>query len=589
MSLIGSKAQGAASAAIAKGAARRSIHKRVAEEVRKCRADFFYFAGNYLYFQDRYGAHRTFSPNDEQLVLLHHLEESGQVLNLKARKLGMSSLLCFYATWLAMFHGTKCALLAHDDASVKNLVRTKFRYALDHLPSFLRGGEFMVREDNMETGLVFASGGSLRVSKNEGAAFRGGDIGFLHISEFAFLSNPDKTFAAALNACLPGSMKVLETTANGLGKTHELWNGDGVAWRRVFFPWMTGPEYRIQGSADRLRAQVAQIQNPDNLDKFNSYCRRFELDVGQSLWVLGKLSENNFDWVNFHREYPATPDLAFSMSKGRVFTLSFNVGLPRSGTLEFSEPSSATRTTMGVDTASGYEDGDYHAFAVMEGSREKPILRATGYYRCPIDEWGKRVYDVGMRWNSLVVCETASSGVATLDFLRGAGFPNLYRRRQFDKTGSTSIERLGFATTESSRSVLIRGLMALFAGDKPLIDSPPCPRLQWEINNFRYNEDHKDNRPEHAPGTHDDLLFAVALAYFGLDPEAFSQHTVALRRRPKTEVEEMLWEVRNGRPYDPLEVFDDDTEEVVLRNNRLRDRVEDDESLFVLPMLGGST
>lgn len=565
---------------------RRDLSREAADQARLCRNDFLYFAEHYVWYTDKNNQHVNFIPNDEQLVLLHAIETHGQVLNLKARKLGMSTLLCFYALWLAMFHRTKCALLAHDDASVKNLVRTKFRYAIDHLPSFLRAGDYEIRENNMETGLVFAGGGSLRVSHNEGAAFRGGDIGFLHISEFAFLADPDKTFAAALNACLPGTPKVIETTAKGLGKMHELWYGDGNAWKQLFFPWMTGPDYKKFGPGS-LDGDLATIKNPENLEKTKAYIKDYRLSTEQARWFIHKLAENSFDWTNFHREFPATPKLAFSTSKGRVFSISFKVGPPRQGKMVFGAPGFGEPTSMGVDTAYGYEDGDYHAYAVMSGTREKPNLLCTGYSKTPLHVLSEEVRNTAIENNAMIIGDPGGNGAAVLDDLRAGGYPNIYRRRVVDRVGSQGVEKLGYAFSEQGRAILVKHLMRLFGGDAPLMPMPPCPRLQHEINEFKYNEDHKDNRPEHGPGAHDDLLFAVAMAYHGLDPEEMkANHVMTVRVRPKTEAEELLYEMKNGKAYDPADAFDDDDDEIRARNvaiRKSRERIETEEVL--LPML----
>lgn len=569
---------------------RRDLHREAAEEVQHCRADFLYFCENYLFYEDRYSRHVNFVPNEEQLLLLHSMETQRQVLNLKARKLGMSTLLCFYALWLALFHRTKCALLAHDDASVKNLVRTKFRYAITHLPSFLKAGDFKIREDNIETGLVFVGGGSLRVSQNEGAAFRGGDIGFLHISEFAFLADPAKTFAAALNACLPGSIKVIETTAKGLGKMHELWYGEGTAWSKLFFPWMTSPMYSISDGRTSVAAELDAIRTPENITKVGEYVSKYRLSVPQTLWLLHKLSENGFDWVGFHREYPATPALAFSTAKGRVFNISFNVGKPREGFLAFEPVRFGEATSMGVDTAYGYEDGDFHALAVMAGTREKPRLLATGYDHMPLHSWCSEVRTRAIEFNSMIVGDPGGNGAAVLDDLRGNGYPNIYRRKVVDRIGSQAVEKLGYAFTDATRTVLVRHLMVLFGGDKPLMPLPKCQRLCHEINEFKYNEEHKDNRPEHGPGAHDDLLFAVAMAYHGLDLEIMSQHIMAVRRRPKTDGEELLYEVRTGKAYNELDDFDDDDEATRKRvaEARRREAKMNGDDNFLLPQFGGS-
>lgn len=560
----------------------------VEEETARCERDFLYFARTHLFYADRDGQVVTFEPNMEQLLLLGAVEDTGQVLNLKARKLGMSTLLCFYAIWLAMFHGTKCALLAHDDKSVKNLVREKFRFPLDQLPSYFKTGRFRIKEDNLETGLFFVGGGSLRVSHNEGAAFRGGDVGFLHISEFAFLKDPDATFAAAMNACLKGAPKVLESTANGYGKMHELWYGDDNAWRKMFFPWKGGPMYRRDDRVTELEGMINSIKMPDNRSKFIDYARENKLNKGQAAWALLKLSESNFDWVNFHREYPATPEHAFSMSSGRVFSLSFIVGKPQQGHMDFVRPALGIKTTLGVDSANGFEDGDYQAYALLSGTRKKPLLHATGYFRKDILDFGDNCVDLGIKNNSLIICDAGQNGVALLEHMRRKGYPLLYRRRVFDRKGSQAVEKLGYAISDSTRGVLVMMMRTLFGGDRPLMTDVRCPRLQWEINNFIYNPEKVGNRPEAGPGAHDDLLFAVALAYFGLDEEGMTQHVGGIKARPVTDADQLRWELVNGKEYDPLEDFDDDTEELRRRNAKFRElrRLRGGGGGELLPILG---
>lgn len=564
-----------------------ALTRWIVEEVERCERDFLYFADNYLYYTDRDGNEVTFKPGPEQLILLREVEARGQVLNLKARKLGMSTLLCFYAIWLAMFHGTKCALLAHDEKSVKNLVREKFRFPLSQLPSFLTIGRFRVKEDNLETGLFFVGGGSLRVSHNEGAAFRGGDIGFLHISEFAFLQDPEATFAASNNACLAHAPKILESTAKGLGKMHELWYGDNHAWSKLFFPWTTGRMYRRADLTDDVEDMIKTIKSPDNRDKFISYVQEHKLAKSQAAWALVKLSEANFDWVNFHREYPATPELAFTMSSGRVFGLAFHVGRPKQGLMTFAQPKVGEGVILGADSANGFEDGDYQALALMGGTRDRPVLHKTGYFKIQFPDWTAKVREVAAEHSALIICDSGANGTALLESLRRDGYPNIYRRQVFDKKGAKGIEKLGYAITENSRSVLIDHLKRLFGGDKPLMPGPQCPRLQFEINNFVYNPEKVGNREEAGPGAHDDLLFAVALAYHGLGDTAARGSAVPLRVRPKTETEIAVWELLNDRQFDPFEDFDDDGEELRAANAEARAKRADIQGAkYVIPGFG---
>ena len=185
-----------------------------------------------------------------------------RIIILKARQMGFSTLTEAVIFWLAVTaFNVECMIVAHTDEATKNLFRMSKRF-YDHLPDKLKP---MQQSSNAQE-LVFAKparqkGNAKGLNSRIRCATAGGDgigrsytLKALHLSELAFWpGNKLDTLTGLLQAVpdLPGTLIIIESTANGYEEFKKLWDKAVSAQREgredfipVFFAWHEMKEYR---------------------------------------------------------------------------------------------------------------------------------------------------------------------------------------------------------------------------------------------------------------------------------------------------------------------------------------------------------
>lgn len=110
----------------------------IAQEYIKCAKDPVFFLRKYCYIQHPVRGRILFNLYPFQEAVLELFRDSKNIIVLKSRQLGISTLGAGYALWLMLFHKDKNVLcLATTQATARNLVaKTIFMY--DQLPQFLK-------------------------------------------------------------------------------------------------------------------------------------------------------------------------------------------------------------------------------------------------------------------------------------------------------------------------------------------------------------------------------------------------------------------------------------------------------------------
>lgn len=276
----------------------------------RLKSDFVYYAPRCLKIRTKSGEIQPLRLNEAQTYLHTKLEEqkgkTGKVraLILKGRQQGVSSY-----TEGRFFHavthrrGARAFILTHLDDATNNLFGMAKRF-YDHCPEVVRPSlqASNAKElifDKLDSGYKVGTAGS----KGTG---RGDTLQLFHGSECSFWPNAQTHVAGALQAVPdePGTEVILESTSNGRqGLFYEMcaaaMRGEGE-YILVFIPWFWQSEYRkpvpegFVPTADELAYQAAH-----------------GLDLEQIVWRRAKIVELN-GIHNFRREYPATPEEAFS-------------------------------------------------------------------------------------------------------------------------------------------------------------------------------------------------------------------------------------------------------------------------------------
>lgn len=276
----------------------------------RLREEFLYYAPRCLKIRTKSGAIEPLRLNDAQRYLHTKLEEqkakTGKVraLTLKGRQQG-----CSTYTEGRFFHrvthrpGTRAFILTHLDDATNNLFGMAKRF-YEHCPEVVR--PVMAASNAKE--LVFSaldSGYKVGTAGSKGTG-RGETIQCFHGSEIAYWPNAATHVAGALQAVPdePGTEIILESTSAGRqGLFYEMCaaamrgNGEYIL---VFIPWFWQREYR-KPVPDSFELTSDDI----------SYQKAHLLHVTQMAWRRAKIVELN-GVHNFRREYPATPEEAFS-------------------------------------------------------------------------------------------------------------------------------------------------------------------------------------------------------------------------------------------------------------------------------------
>lgn len=457
-----------------------------------------------------------------------------RLIILKARQLGFSTLtegLIFHAC--ATRKNVNALIVAHREDATANLFRmSKLFY--DELPAPVKP---MLRASNAQE-LVFENPSKLRSEREARPGLRsrircatagGRGIGrsdtlqCVHLSEYAFW--PDgadgkaSTLAGILQAVpsLPGTMVVIESTANGFEDFKERWDAAVAGendFEPVFFAWFENPDYAMP-------VVPGTEWTPEERELRDAY----RLTDGQLQWRRWCIANNCGGSLDmFRQEYPASPGEAFLHSGTGVFDNEQIVlrleRLPGpAGRGEFTDgewtesetgaitlyelPEEGVPYVLGGDTAG--EGSDYFTAIVIDNVTGRIAAKLRQKYSEP--EYVRQIDALGRFYNdALVAIETNFSTYPVMK-LQEMEYPNQYSREREDTYTRQMRKSYGFRTDRQSRPRAIANLVEVFSSHPEWFTDR---ELLEEMLTFCYNEDH---RPEALAGKHDDLVMGAAITY----------------------------------------------------------------------------
>ncbi len=495
---------------------------------------------NCLKIKTKSGTVVPFRLNDAQRKLYavaKRQQDAGKpvrLIILKARQLGFSTLtegLIFHAC--ATRKNVNALIVAHREDATANLFRmSKLFY--DELPAPVKP---MLRASNAQE-LVFENPSKLRSEREARPGLRsrircatagGRGIGrsdtlqCVHLSEYAFW--PDgadgkaSTLAGILQAVpsLPGTMVVIESTANGFEDFKERWDAAVAGendFEPVFFAWFENPDYSMP-------VVPGTEWTPEERDLKAAY-RLTDEQLQWRRWCIANNCGGSLDM--FRQEYPASPGEAFLHSGTGVFDNEQIVlrleRLPGpAGRGEFADgewtqsetgaitlyelPEEGVPYVLGGDTAG--EGSDYFTAIVIDNVTGRIVAKLRQKYSEP--EYVRQIYALGRFYNdALVAIETNFSTYPVMK-LQEMEYPNQYSREREDTYTRQMRKSYGFRTDRQSRPRAIANLVEVFSSHPEWFTDR---ELLEEMLTFCYNEDH---RPEALAGKHDDLVMGAAITY----------------------------------------------------------------------------
>ena len=170
----------------------------------------------------------------------------------------------------------------------------------------------------------------------------------------------------------------------------------------------------------------------------------------------------------------------------------------------YAPPEPGAPYVIGADTAG--EGSDYFCAQVLDNRTGRQV--ATLRRRTDEDLFARQLWCLGMYYNQALIGVEANFSTYPILELERLRYPKQYVRETVDDYTHRVRRSFGFRTDSRTRPVIIAGLVQAMRDDPLCV----CDRdTLLEMLSFVRTE--QWNRPEAAPGAHDDCVMALAIAH----------------------------------------------------------------------------
>jgi len=429
-----------------------------------------------------------FKPNWAQIEMLDSYNrqiDAGKpvrIISLKARQLGISTLaeaILFSRSFV--YEHSHSLVVAHEmDSSDALFGMTQLFWDTFPFKPMFRAKHASRKElvwDDLGSSIRIATARNIR-------AGRGRTINALHASEVAFWERPEELMLGMRQTVpnRPGSLIILESTANGVGNWfYDTWNaaveGD-VEFEPLFFPWWKHYEYTASWTG--LTEPLYELDEDERgykalgADDDHLKWRR---------WAIRNLADG--DVLQFMQEYPATPEEAFIASGMNVFphehlTACYQPMDPVRGFLlregenvrfvpdRFGPLRVFRMPSKDTDWGNYFIGGDPTHTTRGDNAAAQVINRRTyeqvAIWHGKIDPmgFGEELAKLGTFYNMAeIATEIEGPGYATIGALQQMDYPHLWRHRWADKAPGKIGETVGWSTTQKRKEWAIGHMLKL--------------------------------------------------------------------------------------------------------------------------------
>lgn len=427
---------------------------------------------------------QPFIPNNGQIEIISSIERQAKanrpvrILVLKARQLGMStvSAAAMFCRRFLLAHTTGLTIAHESPASehlhgMARLYWDTWPFNQCYTAKYLSKREIAWRE----------TGSSIRtaVAKNLGAG-RARTIHDLHASEVAFWEDPERLWLGLKQTIpsRPGSMIIIESTANGAGGWFsDLWHSSiskDTEFEAMFFPWWRHHEY----CASYLEMDSEDLGRLDPEEKFLRAMGVDDDHLQWRRWAIINLAGEDLD--GFHQEYPSTAEEAFVASGRPVFPIDKVRDAFQPLTNDAGALISPAQGVMIQDGHGSYKfvsqpNGPLSIYKMPGRDREwsqyfvagDPCHAAGDDFAC-IQVINRRTYEQVAVWHGKIdpshfahelvklavfyneaelTTEVEGPGYATIGAIMEIGYPYVWRHRNADRVPGKMSQAYGWSTT----------------------------------------------------------------------------------------------------------------------------------------------
>lgn len=453
--------------------------KEILKEVVKSGKDVRYFIRNYAKIPHPGHGLIPFKTYDYQDDLLDDFNDYRFTVILKARQLGISTIVAAYVSWMLLFHRDKNVLVVATKLSTAaNLVR-KVKGIIKHLPDWLRIASIDIDNKNS---FELSNGSQVKASSTSGDAGRSEALSLLVIDEAAHIENLTELWTGLYPTISTGGRCISLSTPNGVGDWFHETYIKAEAGQNEFFPiklnWDVhpdrDPEWFETETRNMSKRQIAQ---------------EYECNFNTS-------GETVIDGEDIQ------------YLKNNIKDPKYRTGVDRNYWIwEEHSPENTYLLVADVARGDGADSSTFHIFKL-----ETMEIIAEYQGKVTLDLFSDIVYNAGREYGSaMVVVENNSVGFAVLDKLRDKAYPNLYHsiKSSHDyidqyqaETHSSAIP--GFTTSMKTRPLIVAKFEEYIRNKMLTIYSR---RLINELDTFIWRK----GKPEAQRGYNDDLIMACAI------------------------------------------------------------------------------
>jgi len=456
--------------------------QQVIQEIIKCGKDPVYFINNYTKIAHPIEGLIPFKTYEFQADLVTDFNDHRFNIILKARQLGISTIVAAYVAWMMVFHRDKNILvMATKFGTATNLVK-KVKHMIKNLPEWVRIAE--VNIDNRAS-FELSNGSQIKASSTSGDAGRSEALSLLVVDEAAHVEGLDELWAGLYPALSTGGRCIALSTPNGVGNWFHKTYADAETGENDFkttvLPWDIHPDRDLlwfeKETKNMSRREIAQelecnfntsgetVIHPDDLSRIEGHeccVPKYKTAFDRNLWIWETYDSNS--------TYLLVADVARGDGK------------------------------------------DNSAFHVINVDTMEQVAEYQG--KPNLDMFSNLLNETGREYgNCLLVVENNNIGYSVLEKLANDyDYPNLYYSikstheyvdQLVAETKSSAVA--GFTTSMKTRPLIIAKLEEFIRNKLITLRSS---RLTAEFRTFIWH----NGRPEAMRGYNDDLTLSFAIA-----------------------------------------------------------------------------
>ncbi len=451
------------------------------KEILKCGKDPSYFLKTYARISHPVKGLILFDTFDYQDKLLDDFNDYRFNVVLKARQLGISTIVAGYVAWLMLFHRDKAVLVMATKITTAGNLTRKVKGIVKALPPWLR--DISPIEVDNRTSFELANGSFIKSAATSGDAGRSEALSLLILDEAAHIDGMDELWIGLYSTLSTGGRCIALSTPKGVGNWFHKTCVDSQAGVNNF-NFTNLPVGCSSGKGSRMVPKETK-----NMSK-----RQIAQELLCSFNTSGEtvIEPEDMNWLLQQCQEPK-----------------YRTGFDRNFWI-WKECDPSCNYLLVADVARG--DGeDFSTFHIIE----LETLAVVGEYqgKPTLDMYAGMLNQVGREFgNAMLVVENNNIGYSVLDKLVEYAYPNIYYsikathqyvEQHIAETRTNSVA--GFTTTTKTRPLIIAKLEEFVRNKLIKVYST---RLVNELKTFIW----KNGKPQAMKGYNDDLVMALAIA-----------------------------------------------------------------------------